>query len=257
MIDTKGVDTRDLTKIGENLPEPYKDLLRKTNFGQSNYSNENFMVGEQLTPHRQLRQVLMQYDGICYTLLNCRNKQNQTVVEKKKLENKVAELKDALINRTTLPIRLNPSRPMTEFDIQSYELEIERLGLKIEEKVLGDTQSIKLVEDALSTKSNFEKILTKLIPKVEALEELGITFEEAEKDYWKKRFKEEAKLDIFIAKNNVPISKETLKAIFRLDKATKESTLEELGIENIQETLGIDYENESLQIPDVDKKLTN
>lgn len=241
--------TKDLITLENYNPDEYKNLLRKTQFGESNYCDKNFKVKEQLTPHRQLRQILMNYDGICYTLLTCQNKQKESDIEKREFLNKIEELEDAIDRNTTLPTKLNVKREMTIFDIKAYELKIQKLELKVKEKELGESQSNKLIEDALNTKESFENILSELIPKVEALEKKGIDFEEAEKEYWKRRFTEEARLDIFIKENHIPISKETLKAIFRLDKETRKETLKDLGIPyELMDQLGLDFQ-------EIDKKL--
>lgn len=227
----------------------YRDILRKTKFGQSAYSDENFMVKEQLTPHRQLRQVLMQYDGICYSLLTSQNKQETARIEKEELLNKINELQDAINRNMTLPTKLEVEREMTDFDRKSYELRIKKLYTKIKEKEIGEAQSYKLFEDALETKKSYEKILNELIPQVEKLESEGIDFEEAEKIYWKRRFTEEAKLDIFIKQNGIPIDKETIKAIFRLDDNTMRETFIGLGIpENITEALGLNFKDDDTKL---------
>lgn len=167
----------------DNNKYSYEELLKKTPFGQSSYSDENFMLKENHTPHRQLRQVLMNYDGVCYTLLNSQNKQKQTNIEIEELQNKIDELKDAINRNKTIPTNLNPEKEMTQFDKKAYELKIQKLETKIREKEIGKAQSKKLIDDALITKESYEKLLSEIIPKVEKLENEGITFEQSEKDY--------------------------------------------------------------------------
>lgn len=234
----------------DNNKYSYQDLLKKAGtFGQSSYSDENFMLKENHTPHRQLRQVLMHYDGICYTLLNYQNKQKQTNIEKEELQNKIDELQDAINRNKTLATNLKPEKDMTQFDKKSYELKIQKLQTKIKEKEIGEAQSKKLVDDALESKANYEKMLSEIIPRVEKLENEGITFEESEKEYWKRRFTEEAKLDIFIKENNIPIDKQTIKSIFRMDENSREETFEAIGVpSDIMDQLGIDYINDDIKL---------
>jgi hypothetical protein len=168
----------------ENNKYNYQDLLKKAGtFGQSEYSDKNFMLKENHTPHRQLRQVMMHYDGICYTLLNYQNKQKQSNIEKEEIQNKIDELQDAINRKKTLATNFKPEKEMTKFDKKAYELKIKKLETKLREKEIGEAQSKKLVDDALESKENYEKMLSEIIPRVEKLENEGITFEDAEREY--------------------------------------------------------------------------
>lgn len=237
--------TKDIVTFKDGTTDEYKELLRKTTFGQSNYSNKHFLEGDQHTPHRKLRQILMHYDGVCYTMLQCQNKREQEKINIQELQNKINELEDAINRNTTLPKGISPSREMTSYDKKTYKFKIQKLRLKVQQKELGFAQSNKLFEDAITEKKNYEEMLSTLVPQVEVLEAKGITFEEAEKEYWRRRFTVEARLDIYISRNHIPISKETFKSILKLDKETKEKVLDDLGIQvDIEKQLGLAFQNE-------------
>jgi len=236
---------KDLIDKGKNITtKEYQDLLNCIPFGQSEYSDENFLLKGEFTPHRKLRQILLQYDKICYTLLRNKNGMEKQEIKRKEILNKIDEISDALSRNKTLPKLSEQPKEMTIYDRKRYELLIEKHKNKLEEHDINMSQSKKLVEDALKKKKNYEKILSELIPQVEILENKGIDFEKAEKEYWKRRFNTEAKLDVFLRKNAIPIDKETFKSILKLDTDTRSDILEDLGLDpGTLNKLELDFNN--------------
>jgi hypothetical protein len=56
-------------------------------------------------------------------------------------------------------------------------------------------------------------------------------------------------LDIFLKENNIPINKQTLKSIFKMDEESREETLKSLGLgADLMDRLGINYINDDIKL---------
>jgi hypothetical protein len=198
----------------------YADLLALVPFGQSKYQTEQFLVNQHRTPHRQLRQILLQYDQLCYTLIGSQNKQAQTALDLDDKQNQIDRLEHKMAKGD-----------FDKFDTRDAEIKISKLRLEIEEINVGRQQGAKMLDDAFAEKKTFENALAKVIPEVQALEAQGITFDVAEKGYWSERFLEDARLTLFGIKTGHQVDKEIMRAITQMEPEGRAAFMQGLGMD--------------------------
>jgi hypothetical protein len=196
----------------------YDQLLSKVNFGQSIFQDTYFSVEKEYTPHRKLRQVLLEYDQLCHTLISNQLNLQKTNINK---EEKEQDLKDFEYQLTDVSLS-GSQKNRIYFSIERAKIDLQEIEISI-------VRSKKLVDDALARKNNFEKLLAELVPQVEALEEQGINFEKAEEMYWTVRFVENAKLDQLAAATGHVFDRENIRSILRLPTSTRNQCLQSIG----------------------------
>jgi hypothetical protein len=196
----------------------YEQLLSKINFGQSVFQDTYFNVQKEYTPHRKLRQVLLEYDQLCHTLISNQFGLQKTAITKAEKEEDIKDNLKLLDDPRTPP----SERVRINFSIQRLEIELQEIDISI-------VRSKKLINDAIQRKENFERLLAELVPQVESLEESGIDFEKAEEIYWGIRLTENAQLDNISAATNRTLDKENLRSILKLPVETRQASLKIIG----------------------------
>lgn len=224
-----------INKMGNQTVEEYKENLKLTPFNEGNFSKKNFLKGEQKTPHRIFRQVMMQLDDRLHTWMQCKERHAQTEIQLHKYIlqicrfKKLKELKQPVdivglknietkVNKLTQDdIRMSPdtkenvkkelqlSAPpahsnftFDDVDDEYYSLEILELKSKIRECRLQQAQTAKLFKDTAIEIDTLQKERDKFKPFVDKLEKNGIDFEAAENVYWNRRFGENCKIRQFV-----------------------------------------------------------
>lgn len=212
----------DMSKASDSAKKSYQDLLDlgKNTFSQSRYSEEFFVLGAALTPHRIHRQAMLQADGRLNSLAEAQAGKAKAAAKLKKSEGdlhvleklrgkieKMTEKPDKLPNykcevvehETVSHIEFDSKQILDFYDTSEWlecqghlisELDTIIVMKRAEVCQIrrGQFQQEKLEKDARREVEWYE---TKIIPKTKAAAEAslanGIDFEAEEKIYWKLR----------------------------------------------------------------------
>lgn len=212
----------------EGKSEEYQKMLDMGgSFNQSLFSEEHFVLNDQITPHRKLRQALLHYDGKAHAMaeatagsaksLAMLNKAEGDLKILERLQKRVSTVDkkpydlpgyscEVVEHETVRHLVFDAKQILsvyedTEWDDCQAHLLRELDGLitmkraEVASIKRGQFQQQKLVRDAHKEIAFYEKIIPKL---KKLVEESGLTAEEAEEQYWtlrNKRFIETKQLE--------------------------------------------------------------
>ena len=233
----------------------YLDLIKKVPFDQSELAIEKFCIDVHVTEWRMLRQTLLSYDGKAYDVAHAKEgrKKSEAILQmtervilrlsayRRQVED-TGDLKalsglsdlevqyregDNLLSRRISPAMtcvcygdLKDAKQDILMEIDSHIILKE---YEIRDAHLGEQQSAKLVIEAEQQLAFYERKLKELLPRVQKLEEQGITFESQEVEYWTQRFKKNVEMALLTSGS---IDQGVLDSISLLPKSAQEDIIQ-------------------------------
>lgn len=250
----------DFEKFSETLKSEYQEILELVTFNQSLFSEENFVINSQITPHRKLRQALIHYDGKSHALAEARFGEKKAKVEletcekhlkildklKIKIElckNKPKKLPSYSFKTskdTTKILDFNPNQILDIYEDNEWEEAKEMLLDEINSFIeLKNTeiasinrslfQQIKLKKDSQEYIEFYKKEIPRLI---EQVRESGMSFEKSEEMYWKLRFEREFECDKIAQQLGTPSKGDFIQSISELPESIGSSVIEQIKENN-------------------------
>jgi hypothetical protein len=180
-LNQKLVGVTDIISQNKTLPQLYGDILTEIPVSQSLFQDVCVQYEIHFTPHRKLRQAMLELDGRLRALYAAKDghaeayyKVEQTKLKLEELENELASVTD-------------------DFERRRLELRIGKLRYELEKKQRDLENAIHLVKDAMLKVAMHQTLVDRLKKEVE---ESGLSFEEAEMVYFVMYFTKDAEVQL-------------------------------------------------------------
>lgn len=199
----------------------YQQIIEQVPFDQSEFGMDRFGVDVHMTEWRMLRQLLLNYDGKAYDIRRAEMNRDRVhrilqsieldITRLEKFRGKIKSCKtvDGFASIRDFKVRWREGDSEREQTIscadtascyddvdsvlsdlnQQIDTAVYLLNHHSEDQVLGLQQTEKLVNEAKQQADHWGLKIQELLPKVLALKEQGIGFNEQEAEYWTLRFK--------------------------------------------------------------------
>jgi plasmid stabilization system protein ParE len=155
----KGIDNiMDIVQSNKTMPELYKKALKTTMVSTSMFQDLCVQMEEHHTPHRKLRQVMLELEGKLGALDTAKNGHKKTIIKIQTLENEINELND-LYNEL--------SDGIIDFDIALRLSSIQYVTKNGEEMIINEILPKSIIDlTANGTEITNEKFINSILDKV-------------------------------------------------------------------------------------------
>ena len=165
---------QDIIKAEAKITDLYPAVLMETTLGQSLFQERCFVFGERLTPHKRLRQCMLQLQEKLSSLYSAKSGEKKARLAVAKAELRVEYAKQQYEKR------------VEQYGKDSYEakmqaIKVAELQVKLEETKRGVSSATHLVKDAMQKVVLYKNMTDKYLDEVK---ETGMSFDEAEFEFF-------------------------------------------------------------------------
>lgn len=247
-----------LQSVGVDI-DSYMKLIEMVPFTQSLFQEDQFIIEDQLTPHRKLRQLLLEIHSRNVNLSTARIAADRAAAFLKDTNNQISRMRRFVgrVRDAESPIKLRPRfkiRTSNGPDVELLEVNVQDImecydlpsewescrddiitsvetlisskEADREGAVVGMVSTKKNIDDCSASVSNMVQKLPSVIKEVDKLEAQGIDFLTAERElYWPARMSRDVETDILHQRTG--IGKGVLLSIQSLPKKQRDEVLQQ------------------------------
>lgn len=218
-------DVSDIVKENKTVVSLYGEVLAEIPFSTSLYQDVCVQMETHFTPHRKLRQTMLELDGRLRALYAAKDGYIENLLKFKKAEIKVRKITEELQD----PDLDDYEKELKQLKLIEYQYELEKAKRELE-------SSLHLIKDAMIKVVMYRQLAEKYKKEVE---ESGLSFEESEVIYYVLYLTKDAEAQL---KTNGRIDTGTYGAIAQLPEYMRKKVLQNINfiIEKIKQGEGND-----------------
>lgn len=170
-------DVLDIISSEKNITDLYPQVLSEVSISQSQFQDMCVQYEQHFTPHKKLRQAVMEMQDRLSALYTAKTGQKRSIIKVERINLELENLQEEL------------SKAETEYEQKRWELAIADKMVDLEEAEREAKSSMHLVKDALLKVVQQRNLVEKYQKEVE---ESGLSYEESEVIYYTMYFTSEA-----------------------------------------------------------------
>lgn len=160
----------EIIKNDLNVPQLYGEILAEIPFSTSLYQDICVQMESHFTPHRKLRQVMLELDNRLRALYAAKDGYANSYFKYQRLQAKIEKLQEELNDPNLSPA----DKKIKEIKIMEYQYDLQKAKRELE-------SSTHLIKDAMLKVAMYKQLAEKYKKEVE---ESGLSFEESEVIYY-------------------------------------------------------------------------
>lgn len=205
-------DVLDIINTEKSITDLYPQVLSEVSISQSQFQDMCVQYEQHFTPHKKLRQAVMEMQDRLSALYAAKTGQKRSIIKVERLNLEIGNLQEELSNAET------------EYEQKRWELNLADKAVDLEESDRESKAALHLVKDAVLKVVQQRKLVEKYQKEVE---DSGLSYEESEVIYYTMYFTSEAEKQLRTGDHQ--IDRGTFGAIGQLPTAIKNKVFQNIS----------------------------